>query len=217
MKADQSLARGIAIAFAVAALLGVASALSNIMTEPQLMGQAPRTLAARFVVSMVLNSPAVWAGCAVLAGFLVRKRVLAVLVSPAALLIALTVHYGVGQLIEIMQPTIWRENAGWFVAAVVMGIPLGIIGATASRPSRMGLAAALVVPVAAIAEPLAFGYFGGLAHPHRPTGVGLLGAGVVLTLAGALGAIIVCRRWQRARSERDAEGPSERTPEPTSV
>lgn len=214
MNANRSVARGIGGSFGVAASLGVVSALSNIMTEAQLTGQAPRTLAARFVVSMVLNSPAVWAGIGVFAGYQMRKRWLAMVIAPAALLIALVVHYAFGQLLGIMHPTIWSENAHWLLAAVVIGIPLGIAGATASQPSRVGLAAALIIPAFAIAEPLLFGYFGGLAHPHWPTGVGQLGAGVVLAVAGVFGAFAVCRRWQKARSTTDTQRRSDERPQP---
>lgn len=103
----------------------------------------------------------------------------------------------------------------WFLAAVVMGIPLGIVGATAFRPSRTGLVAALVLPLGAIAEVLYLGYFDGLAHPHWPTGVGQLGAGGVLTLAGTLGVILACRGWWKAQSAAGPMKDAERTPIPT--
>ena len=115
---------------------------SNITTTAQLSAQADTLLAVRSTASKLLNSGTVWAGLPILSGWLVRRRTEAAAAGIAACLIALAVHYGVGQLLGQFDSTVWVDNWYWGAFAAVVGGPLGLVGAAACRVDRWGLLAA---------------------------------------------------------------------------
>ena len=78
------------------------------------------------------------------------------------------VHYGLGLLLGMFESDVWASNSYWFLAAVVAGGPLGLVGATARRTDGRGLAARLVVPVAAFLEPFVVGMFNRPDFIHWP-------------------------------------------------
>lgn len=117
------------------------------------VAEADTLLAVRSTVSKLVNSGAVWGGLPILSGWLVRRRVQAAAAGIVACLVALVVHYGVGRLLGLFDPTVWTENRFWVVLAVVVGGPLALIGSAARRVDRWGLLARLVVPVGAVLEP----------------------------------------------------------------
>lgn len=178
--------------------------ISNITSLAQLSGEADTWLAIRSTLSKLVNSGTVWGGVLILAGWLVRRPTHAALAGAIAGLVALSVHYGLGLLldaigpdswVDVYGPSVWCGNWLWFAAALVLGPPLGVLGAAARRRDLWGLAARLVVPVAAVVEPLALGM---LTRSDAPS----IAAGIVLRVAGLLGvAIVLLRRRRRSDDE----------------
>ncbi|XVX20162.1 hypothetical protein ACQP1U_18085 [Actinomycetota bacterium] len=136
-----------------ALVLAVVSLLSNITSVAQLSGEANGLLAVRFYVSKLVNAGAVWAGLMVLAGWLVRRPAQAALAGVLSGELALVAHYGIGQVTGIYESGIWASNFYWFIAPLLFGVPLGLIGAAARRLDVWGLLAGLVVPLGAVLEP----------------------------------------------------------------
>lgn len=179
---------------AAATVLALVSLASNVTTESQMSGEADTLLAVRFTVSRLVNSGVVWAGLAVLAGWLMRRPLPAVAAGVVSSIAALAVHYGAGMLAGMFDAGIWRDNAFWFLAAAVTGGPLGLVGAIARRPDGWGLAARLVVPAGAVLEPFALGRFTAPAILPWPTRVADYVTGAVLLVAGMVGGARVLAR-----------------------
>lgn len=182
-----------------AVVLALVSLASNVTTVRQLSGEADMVLVVRMTISKVVNSGTVWGGLPVLAGWLVRRPWQAVAAGITACLLALVVHYGVGRLFGMFDATVWAENQFWFVLAVVTGGPLGLLGAVATRNDRWGLLAALVVPVAAVVEPLYLRMFGVPVIMPWPDRVSSLVSAVVLVTLGTVGAAVVTLGHRRRR------------------
>lgn len=190
--------RGWWLMFAASVTLALVSVTSNITTMAQLSAQADTLLAVRSTVSKLVNAGTVWAGLPVLAGWLIGRRVQAAAAGVAACLIALVVHYSVGQVLGQFDSAAWAENWFWVVLAVVVGGPLGLIGAAARRIDRWGLLARLVVPVGAVLEPFSVGMFTMPSILPWPTRVSSMVSGGVLLIAGtATGAAVLLRRGRR--------------------
>lgn len=189
----------------VASLVGIIALVSNVTTTAQLAGEADGVLTLRFTVSKLVNSGTVWGGLLILAGWLVRRPRHAALAGVIAGEVALMVHYGLGHAFAIHQGDIWRSNWYWFIAPLILGIPLGLIGAMARREDLRGLAAQLVVPVAAIIEPLSLGMLSPPEILPPPARISSIACGVILIALGLLGAVIVGVR--RRPSTRPAQRP----------
>lgn len=185
---------------AAAVLLALVSLASNVTTIRQLSGEADTVLVVRMTISKVVNSGTVWGGLPILAGWLVRRPRQAVVAGITACLVALFVHYGIGRLFGMFDATVWTENQFWFVLAVVAGGPLGLLGAVASRNDRWGWLAALVVPVAAVVEPLYLRMFSVPAIMPWPDRVSSLVSAVVLIALGAVGTAVVILAHKRRQS-----------------
>lgn len=195
--------RGWWLVLAASVALALVSVASNVTTMAQLSAEADTLLAVRSTVSKLVNSGAVWGGLPILSGWLVRRRVHAAAAGIVACLIALVVHYGVGRLLGQFDPTVWTENRFWLVLAVVVGGPLGLIGAAARRVDRWGLLARLIVPVGAVLEPFYVGMFTMPAIIPWPGRVSSIVSGVVLLMAGtAAGAAILVRHRRRQLAQR---------------
>lgn len=189
---------------AASVLLGLVALLVNVTSVDQMSGQADGLAALRKTVSKVVNAGTVWAGLMVLAGALVRRPGVAAAAGPVSGVVALAVHYGVGGVLDLMPWAGLGDNAWWFVAAVVLGVPLGVVGALSRRPTRIGLGAALVVPLGAVVEPFLVGWLppAPTTWPNQVSGVV---AGSLLVLAGMLGAAWV---WFRSASGRTSPAAS---------
>lgn len=185
---------------AVASLVGIVALISNITTIAQLSGEADTLLTVRFTLSKIVNSGTVWGGLLIIGGWLVRRPVQAALAGVVAGGSALVVHYGLGRVVGAYQPDIWESNWIWFVAALIFGGPLGLIGATARRADLWALPARLVVPVAAVVEPFALGMFTPADLLPAPDRVSSAICGAVLIIAGIVGAAVVLVRWRRTRA-----------------
>lgn len=175
------------VTLAAGAALGGGAAVAN--GVPLLLGEVgePRadrsgwSQAAEFV-SLVLDSGWAWAATAVVVGWLVsdsRRPGAAVRIGAvagcAALVVATAVYYG-GELL-FNGGAGWGEVRYWWIRSLVLGLPLGAVGATIRRPGPAGMVAALVVPVGAalnmvllpppadspVAEPVLLTVWGGAA------------------------------------------------------
>ncbi len=164
--------------------LALLSSASNVTTVSQLSGEADTLVAVRSTLSKLVNAGTVWAGLAVLSGWLVRRLARAIAAGILACLLALVAHYGLGSVLGLFGSDVWASNSVWFVAAVVLGGPLGLVGAIARRPDRWGLTARLLVPVGAVLEPLALGMFTSPAIMPWPARVSSVVSGMILLGVG---------------------------------
>lgn len=192
--------RGWALVLAASVVVALVSLASNVTTLNQLSGEADTALALRTTLSKVVSSGAVWGGLPILAGWLVRRPRQAVGAGIAACLAALFVHYGVGRLLGLFDQTVWTENQFWFGLAVLVGGPLGLIGAVARRNDLWGLSARLVLPMAAIIEPFYLGMFSPPAMLPWPSRVSSVVGATMLVAAGTAGAAAMLIRNRKRQS-----------------
>jgi hypothetical protein len=104
--------------------------------------------------SLILDSGWAWAATAMAVGWLVTKGIRPMmgalqgaLAGCVALVAATIVFYGVNLLFQ--GDFWWGQVRFWWVGSLVLGSPLGAVGATIRRPGPVGVLAALVVPVGA--------------------------------------------------------------------
>lgn len=199
---------------ALAIALGSASFLVNVSTPAQQAGGAEALRAVRLLLSRLLNSGTVWAGVVILAGCLARRPVRAAAAGIWAPLLALVVHYALAALTGWVPGLSWRDNLSWFAAAVVLGAPLGLIGALARRPGTTGLVAALVVPAGAALEPLVRGSFTGGSSGTWPGRFADVGSGALLFGAGLAVAVVLVRRRTPVETRASGGGAAGRRGEP---
>ena len=200
--------RGWLLALVAAAALAVVSLASNVTTVSQLSGEANTLLAVRSTISKVVNAGAVWAGLPILSGWLVRRPLQTAAAGMVCGLTSLVVHYGLGQLFGVFGSDIWVSNAFWFLAAVVLGGPLGLVGAIARRSDWWGLLGRLTVPVGAVLQPFVLGMFTTPAFLPWPDRLSSTVSGVVLLTAGVLSGVKILARPTR-RHRRTNEVPDE--------
>lgn len=178
---------------AVSLGLAVVSWLSKISTAAQLAGDSDGWLTLRYVVRELSNSGTAWAGLGILCGWLLRLPFRAAVAGLAGTLFSLLAHYFLGQLFGTFDSTIWAEKSYWFIAALILGAPLGLVGASFHRNDGWGLPARLVVPVGAILEPFALGLFRGSDQWSVPLQNASFIAGVTLVVAGVAGCATILR------------------------
>ncbi len=185
-------ARGWALVLAVALVLAAVSLIPKITSGAQNSDEAEVFVTVQYTIRKLANSGTAWAGLGIVAGWLVRRRIHAAAAGVLAGLVALVAHYAVGQSFGIFDSSIWATKANWFIAAVVFGGPLGLVGAFSRRADGWGLAARLLIPVGAVLEPFVKKMFinsSTMALPHQASNVV---AGAILLVGGLLlGAAIV--------------------------
>lgn len=179
--------------------LALASVASNVTTTSQSSGEADTLLTVRSTISTVLNAPAVWVALAVWCGWLVRRPVQAVAAGITGFLVALCAHYGMGWILGLFDVAAVVENVYWFAAALIVGGPLGVVGAIARRRDAWGLLARLVVPVGAVLQPFVVGLFNTPAMLPWPTRVSNTVSGLILIAGGVAGGIAVLVAARRER------------------
>jgi hypothetical protein len=150
----------IAAALATGAALGAGASVVN--NVPLLLGEVGKARADRSgwsqtaeFASLILDSGWAWAATAVAVGWLVTRgirpmvgAIRGALAGCVALLAATVVYNGVDLLFTGDFGWSWVVRF-WLVASLVLGLPLGAVGATMRRPGPAGVLAALVVPVGA--------------------------------------------------------------------
>lgn len=182
-----------------ATVLALIALASNATTMSQVEAEANTLLAVRTTISMLVNAGTLWAALAVVSGWLVRRPAQALAAGCVSLLVALVVHYGVGLMLGMFEPNVWTENQYWF-EAVIVGGPLGLVGAIARRRDLWGTAARLVVPGGAVLEPFVIGLFASPAMMPWATRLASAITGGVLVTLGSVGciAVFLVARNQRA-------------------
>ncbi len=198
--------RGWGVVLAAATVLSLMALASNATSMSQLEAEANTLLAVRTTISRLLSAGTLWAGLAVVSGWLVRRPFQAFAAGVVALLVALVVHYGVGLILGMFDPNVWTENPEWFTGAVVLGGPLGLVGAIARRPDLWGVLARLFVPAGAVFEPFVLRMFTSPVIMPWPGRVASVLSGLVLLTAGTVGCIrvLVAARKQQSTRERRA-------------
>ncbi|WP_166385559.1 DUF6518 family protein [Catellatospora methionotrophica] len=153
--------RWMATALAVGVALGTGAALVN--NVPIFLGEVHESRENRSgwsqtaeFLSLILDSGWAWAAVAVAAGWLVSKG----LRSPASALLVGALGgcialLGATLVYSILETLFQHVTLGvrtllfWLVLSVVLGLPLGAVGAAIRRPGWVGALAALVVPLGA--------------------------------------------------------------------
>ena len=178
----------------VATVLAVVTALVDYTTLAELSGQADTWASIRRTIARTINSGSVWAGLGILAGYSAGpgRWLRGAALGAGVLLFTTTVHYAVGIAAGSVPPDGFVANATWFVAAAVLGVPLGLIGVAAHsrRPAR------LILPLGMIAEPWVTRRFFGV-YGNLPEQVSEIGSGVILTLSGVILAVVIISRGYR--------------------
>lgn len=198
---------------AAAGVLALVSLASNVTTLSQLEGKANALLAGRLTLSQLVNAGSVWAGLAVGSGWLVRRPVSAFAAGVVSLLTACVVHYGVGMVFGMFDSGVWMANRHWFLAAMVVGGPLGLVGAIGRRLDPWGVAARFAVPAGAVLEPFVLGRFTAPSILPWPNRVADFISGSVLLTAGIAGCVgVLAGGWsstvRHARHEHQRRGPA---------
>ena len=179
------------------ALVSLAPKLSG---DPQSSGDADALLTVQFTLRKLANAGAVWAGLGIASGWLVRRRLQAAAAGVLSGVIALTVHYALGQSLGMFDSSVWATKLYWFIAALIFGAPLGLVGALARRTGGWGLAARLVIPAGSTLEPFARRMFTTPSTMTMSQQVSSVLAGAILLVGGLLcGTAIVAagRKGQR--------------------
>lgn len=114
-------------------------------------------------------------------------------------LTALLVHYGVADLAGTVPWTDMAGNRYWFIQAVVLGLPLGLVGALSRRLDMWRLLARLVLPVGAIIEPFYLGMLSPLPFDIWSNRISGVIAGYLMVIAGINLSIVVIVRWRTKR------------------
>jgi hypothetical protein len=172
-------------ALLIGAALGLVSAVSDALGSTFPPSDAWRTAA------IVANFALVWAGSAVLAGWIARRWWLAALSGLVALLAGVAVYYwyglSVGDREGLGLDAIWPTARMWITLAVLGGPLLGLVGAVCRLGGLAGLAARLVIPVGILGE-LVWRLRWGLPRQDPASMVGL---SVLLLLAVVLAVLAV--------------------------
>jgi hypothetical protein len=137
-----------------AVLLGAALGLVSAVTDA--LGSTYPPSDAWRAASIVANFALVWAGTAVLAGWVARRWWLAALSGLVALLAAVAVYYSYGLSVGDREGlglvAVWPTARMWIALAVVGGPLLGLIGAACRLDGPSGLVARLVIPLGVLGE-----------------------------------------------------------------
>jgi hypothetical protein len=107
-------------------------------------------------VSMILNAGSVWAGLAVLAGWIAYGRLAGPFAGIVSLWCAVLGYYGWGVLagdrVDVGISGLSGAVRAWSIAALVLGPLFGLAGTLIRRYDIVGSLALLVVPVGALVE-----------------------------------------------------------------
>jgi len=142
--------------------------------------------------SLLVNAGWAWAGVAVAAGWLVGTAARGAAAGVLALFAMTTAYYGMDSIVHRVQfGSDWYEMLVWWMASVVFGSVLGVVGASIRRPGVVGLLAALTVPVGAAVEMLLLPREGGAFGVVNPVYDWL--RPVVWAAAAATTAVLVVR------------------------
>ena len=149
------------VALAVGGVFGAATSLINDVSSPYgMMGRRMGDTGWRWaaeVASKLLDAGWAWAGLAVAMGWMAGAGARGAVAGVLALLAATTAYFGMDSLLLEGSPEgtfadYWYEMRFWWLASVVLGPALGVVGASIGRPGVIGLLAGLTVPVGATVQ-----------------------------------------------------------------
>ncbi|MEU8779625.1 hypothetical protein [Streptomyces sp. NPDC048606] len=186
---------------AVGAAFGAVTSLVNALSSPfsslgaPLVGTVPGGAAK--VLSLLLDAGWTWAALAVAVGVTARTWGRGAAAGALGLMAATAAYYVTdsfarGEPLAGYGPDLIL----WWVASVLFGSVLGVVGAAVRRPGVIGLLAALTVPVGAAAQMLLMP-----PRPHMTLTPGIIAAEALVWTAAAAGAVWAVHRF---RSERRA-------------
>ena len=136
---------------------GAATSLINDVSSPYRMigsriGDTGWRWAAE-VASKLLDSGWAWAGLAIAAGWLAGTGTRGAVAGVLALLAATTAYYVMDSvLLEEPLASQWGEMLFFWLMSMILGLPLGVVGASIRRPGVIGLFAGLTLPVGATVQ-----------------------------------------------------------------
>ncbi|WP_161952653.1 hypothetical protein [Actinoplanes sp. TFC3] len=146
---------GAAIAVGSGVALAVVAAVANdvpVMMNEVWLARADRSAGAQVAefVSLILDSGWAWAALAVFAGWAVHRGLLAGALAGCVALLVATFVYDSLEAAFADGPVWGSVRHFWLLQSLLLGLPLGAIGALIRRPGPAGVLAALVVPVGAV-------------------------------------------------------------------
>lgn len=156
---------GSIVAVAIGAAYGAATSLVNDVSSPYGMlgggvvgtGWAWTMDVAQFA-SLWIGAGWAWAGLAIAAGWLAGANLRAAVAAVLALLAATTTYYCLDSVLREEPLSLYLpELLQWWLASVVFGAALGVVGACIRRPGLVGLLAGLTLPVGATVQLILFG------------------------------------------------------------
>jgi hypothetical protein len=100
------------------------------------------------VLSTVTGAGWAWAALAVSAGWFLGSRRLGAVAAALALTAATASYYALDAVLRA-EPFVDSDVWYWAGASLLVGMPLGVVGAYARRPDPLGVLAGLVVPAGA--------------------------------------------------------------------
>jgi hypothetical protein len=145
------------------------------------------------VLSFLLDAGWAWAAVAVATGCLAGTWIRGAVAGALALVAAAATYYAVDAMLrEEPFSGYWGELRIWWLAGVVLGAALGLIGSTAGRPGPVGVLARLTVPGGAALQMI-------LLPPNGPAAEagwarGLVGVGAAAAVVVVLARVVRTRR-----------------------
>jgi hypothetical protein len=176
---------------------GAATSLSNDAASPYgvIGAHIPQTVwswAAEFA-SLILDSGWAWAALAVAVGCRTTRWTHGAMAGMAALGAASLAYFACDALFQDVSLS-WGELGFWWVASVLFGLPLGIVGVAMRRPGLIGLFAGLVVPLGATMQMIVL--------PPRPDSPAGAFARAAVCASAALAAIAFVIWWRNTNRRR---------------
>lgn len=138
----------VAAVVVVGLVFGTVTTLLNTPPGNYVLDDSPRRVA-----SLVVNSGAVWAGLAVLGGWLVGSTLRGLVTGPLVLILAIVAYYVAGAVAGSENRDGSVDQIAYFaLASLIAGPMLGAVGGMIRRPDLLGLLSALVVPMGVYVE-----------------------------------------------------------------
>lgn len=214
------------VAIAVGVVFGAATSLINDVSSPygmigNQMGDTVWRWAAE-VASKLLDAGWAWAGLAIAVGWLAGSTARGAIAGSLSLLAATAAYFGMDSILwnepgidvglldrlsflYLYWPDFWPEIRFWWLASVVLGPVLGVVGASIKRPGVIGLLAGLTLPVGATVQMI---WLTGNPPPEVSPEPAMDWARAIVWVATAVGAGVIIARFgarlrpsSRTRSE----------------
>ncbi|MEU9851232.1 hypothetical protein [Streptomyces sp. NPDC047985] len=196
-------------ALVVGAGFGAVTSLANALSSPYSALGAPLAgtvwAGTAKVLSLLVGLGWAWAALAVVMGWLAKTWTRGAVAGALALVAATAAYYPMDALVRDEPLALyWPELLTWWLASVLFGPVLGVVGAAIERPGVTGLLAGLTVPVGGAAQMIVLPPRPDLAFARE---VVLAEAVIWTTLAIGAG-WAVYRFWAGKRARTDSGAPT---------